>query len=55
MLSSIHKKIEVDKNGDKNEKAWRKLINNAVYSITTKNLRNKIDVKIVSNKKFYLK
>ena len=30
-------------------------MNNAVYRNTTENLRNRIDVKLVSNKKDYLK
>ena len=32
-----------------------KLINNAVHGKTIKNVRNRIDVKLVSNKKYYLK
>ena len=30
-------------------------MNNAVYGVTAENLRNRIDVKLVSNKKYYLK
>ena len=51
MLNSIQKKkekiIEVEKK--------YKLINNAVHGKTIKNVRNRIDVKLVSNKKYYLK
>ena len=52
---NIQKRIETEKNGCKNGKALYKLINNAVYGKTMKNLRNRINVKLVSNKKDYLK
>ena len=49
------KKIEAEKNVDKYGKALFKLMKNAVYGKTMKNLRNKIDIKLASNKKEYLK
>ena len=49
------KKIEAEKNSDKYGKALYKLMNNAVYRKTMENLRNRIAVKLVSNKKGYLK
>ena len=48
-------KIEIEKNVDKDGKALYKLMNNAVYGKTMKNLRNRIDVRLISNKKYYLK
>ena len=56
MLNSTHTqtKIEAEKKGDKNRKTLYKLMNNAVYGKTTENFRNRIDVKLVSNKKDYL-
>ena len=44
-------KKKAAKFGDKYGKALYTLMNNAVYGETTKNLRNKIDVRLVSNKK----
>ena len=49
------KRIEAEKNDDKDGKALYKLTSNAVYEKTMENLRNRIDVKLVSNKKDYLK
>ena len=49
------KRIEARKNGYKDKKALCKLMNNAVYGKTMENLRNRIDVKHVSNKKGNLK
>ena len=43
------------KNVDKDGKALYKLMNNAVYGEIIKNWRNRTDLKLVSNKKAYLK
>ena len=45
------KRIEAEKDSDKDGKALYKLMNNATYGKEMKILRNKIDVKLVSNKK----
>ena len=45
------KRIEAEKNGDEDGKVLYKLMNNALYGKTMKNIRNRIDVKFVSNKK----
>ena len=52
---NTQKKIEADKNGDKDRKVLYKLMNNAVYGKTTESLRNRIGVRFVSNKKKFLK
>ena len=52
---NTQKRIEAEKNGDKDGKALYKLMNNAVYEKTMENLRNRINVKLASNKKDNLK
>ena len=52
---NTQKRIEAEKNGDKDGTELYKLINNAVYGKTVGNLRNRIDVELVNNKKDYLK
>ena len=42
-------RIEAEKNGDKDGKALYKLMNNAAYGKAMENLRNRIDVRPLSN------
>ena len=49
------KRIEAETNGDKDGKALYKLMNDSVYGKMMENIRNRIDVRLVSNKKDYLK
>ena len=52
---NTQKKNRSIKNGDKDRKALYKLMNNVVYRKLMQSLRNTIDLKLVSNKKNYLK
>ena len=52
---NTQKKNRSIKNGDKDRKALYKLMNNVVYRKLMESLRNTIDLKLVSNKKNYLK
>ena len=52
---TTQKRIEAEKNNDKDGKTIYKLTNNAIYRNTMENLRNRINVKLVNNKKYYLK
>ena len=53
MLNSIKKKrIEEEENNDKVERMLCKLMNNAIYR---KTIRNRMEVKRITNEKDYLK
>ena len=52
---NTEKRIEAEKNNDKDGKELFELMNNAIYRKTMENLRNRINVKLVNNKKDYLK
>ena len=49
------KRTEAQKHGDKHGKALYKLTSNAVYDKTMEKLRNRIDARLLSNKKDHLK
>ena len=51
----IHKRTDAEKNNDQVGKTLYKLMNDIVYGKTMENLRNTINLKIVKNKKGYLK
>ena len=55
MEFNTQKEIEAEKNDDKDGKAFYKLMNNDAYGKTMENLRNRIDVRFLSNKRGYLK
>ena len=52
---STIKIIKAEKNADKDDKVLYTLINNVVYGKAMEKLRNRIDVKLVSNEKDYMK
>ena len=47
----IYKKNRSRKNGDKDKKTLFKLMSNVVYGKTMKSLRNRVDARLVNNKK----
>ena len=55
MNSTQKIRMEAVKNGDKNKEALCKLLNDAIYRKTMGNLRNRVNVELVNNKKVYLK
>ena len=55
MLNSTHETNRSRINGEKDWKVLYKLMSNAAYEKAIKNLRNRIDVKLASNKRDYLK
>ena len=52
---STHKKIESEKNNDKDGKALCKLMNKTICRNIIENFRNRINVKLVNNEKDCLK
>ena len=56
ILNSTQKKrIDAERNGDKDRKVLYRLINNAIYGKTIENVKNRIDLKLVNTCKDYLK
>ena len=53
-MTNLTKKNRSRKHGDKNAKALGSFMNNPVYSKTIENLRNRTDVRLARNKKYYL-
>ena len=49
------KRTWAEKNGDKDRKALFKLLSNAVYGEIMENVKKRMDFRLVSNKKYYLK
>ena len=52
---NTQKRIEAEKNNDKDGKTLYKLMNNAIYEKAIENLRNGINVKLVNSEKDYLR
>ena len=48
-------KFEAENTGDQDGKALNKSIKNVVYGRITKNVRNRVDLRLVNNKREYLK
>ena len=55
MEFNTQKITEPEKNREKDGKASYKLMNNVVYGKIMENLRKRIDLRLASNKKYYLK
>ena len=49
---NTQKRIEEEQDGDKDGQVFYKLMKNAVFGKTTEILRNKVDVRLVSNEKY---
>ena len=54
-VEKLEPNLEAEKNEDKYGKALHKLMNNAIYGKTMENVRNRINVRLASNEKGYLK
>ena len=54
-IQYTQKKVEAEKDGDKDGKALYKLMKIFAHEKTIKNLRKRIAIKLISNKKDYLK
>ena len=51
MKFTTHKKVEAEKNRDKDGKVLYKLMSNAINGKTIENFRSRINVKLENNKK----
>ena len=52
---NTEERIEAEQIHDKDEKVLYKSMNNAMHGTTMENARNRIDVKLVNNEKYYIK
>ena len=53
-IQHTEKRIEAEKNWDKDGKALHKLMNNVIHGKAMENVRNRIGVRLVNNEKDYL-